>query len=431
MENRKTSSPRQLLAGAMTLSALATPSLVYAEDSPPPPPAPPPTMHEMWTVIQRQQREIDVLRERLRETTSQIQNTDAQGGPGEAGEAGEMGSGGEAGEAGTTDNWWQRTSVHGYGELHYNGGDQDEVDFHRAVIGVQHRFTDQLKAEAELEIEHSVSGDGEPGEVLLEEAKIEYQHADWLEASAGLFYVPLGILNPRHKPADYFGVERNTVERDIIPTTWSEAGVLLGGDIGAGFGYRVAAHSGLDVPIAGANAFKPRNGRQNAAEAEAENGALTAALLWRGLPGVELGLAGQYQSDITQGALGIDATLFSAHADILYQGFGLRGLYARWDLNQVPGGPQTIGRDLQYGWYLEPSYRFDTGIGQFGLFARYSERDNEAGDGTDSTILQFDVGTNYWPHPQVVIKADYQWETRPAASGRDDDRVNLGIGYQF
>ena len=48
------------------------------------------------------------------------------------------------------------------------------------------------------------------------------------------------------------------------------------------------------------------------------------------MPGVELSLTGQYQSDITQGDQGIDATLLEAHADIRRGPWGLRALFARW-----------------------------------------------------------------------------------------------------
>jgi len=36
---------------------------------------------------------------------------------------------------------------------------------------------------------------------------------------------------------------------------------------------------------------------------------------------------------------------------------------------------------------------------------------------------------NFWPHPDVVIKADYQ--TQDNDSGREQDGFNLGVGYQF
>jgi phosphate-selective porin len=40
------------------------------------------------------------------------------------------------------------------------------------------------------------------------------------------------------------------------------------------------------------------------------------------------------------------------------------------------------------------------------------------------------VGANYWPDPQVVLKADYQNYDIPDGS-KGDQRVNLGLGYMF
>jgi hypothetical protein len=160
-----------------------------------------------------------------------------------------------------------------------------------------------------------------------------------------------------------------------------------------------------------------------------------AGLKWTGAPGIELAVTGQYQDDITQNVLGLGtvATLIEVHADIRRGPWGLRALAARWDLDDGPPltGPGAFGRDVQYGWYIEPSYRFDAGFAEIGLFTRYNEYDNEAGDSTDSKIGQFDIGANVWLHPQVVLKVDGQFEFRPPGGSDEDNRVNLGIGYQF
>jgi hypothetical protein len=40
------------------------------------------------------------------------------------------------------------------------------------------------------------------------------------------------------------------------------------------------------------------------------------------------------------------------------------------------------------------------------------------------------IGANYWPHPQVVLKADYQKFDKPDGD-KGDKRFNLGLGYMF
>jgi len=64
------------------------------------------------------------------------------------------------------------------------------------------------------------------------------------------------------------------------------------------------------------------------------------------------------------------------------------------------------------------------------VFARYSTWDNQAGDGADSEYSQVDVGVNYWPLKNVVIKADLQDQDAPTGSD-EFDGFNLGLGFKF
>ncbi len=382
-----------------------------------------PTREEMWAIIQQQQAEIERLKERLDITDEKVEAAGEM-----IAEAGASSDGGQPG-------WWERTSLGGYGELHYNGGDVDELDLHRFVLFLGHEFNDRFRLATEIEIEHALAGDGAPGEVEIEQAFIEYDINANFVTRAGVFLIPAGILNETHEPPTFFGVERNRVESEIIPTTWWEAGAGLTGRFGTGLSFDVAATGGLNTPITGGSAFRIRSGRQKVAESIAKDPALTGRLRWTGIPGVELGVTGQWQSDITQSQLGISAALVEAHADILIDGWGLRALYARWKLEDgAPGtGPAALGRDVQYGWYVEPSYRFPVASwGQLGVFARYSQLDNFAGNSVSTRVSQFDIGVNYWPIPDIVLKADFQWAKRPAAIAADDDnRLNVGIGWQF
>ncbi|NIR61869.1 MAG: porin [Gammaproteobacteria bacterium] len=333
----------------------------------------------------------------------------------------------------------RRTHIGGYGELHYNnwdnrlagGDDVDMLDFHRFVLFFGHEFTDDLRFDSELEVEHALSGDGEPGEVELEQAYVEFDLNDRHRARGGLFLIPVGILNDTHEPPTFYGVERNPVENNIIPTTWWAGGAALVGELAPGVSYDLAVHEGLKTSAA--DGFAVRDGRQKTAKADASDLAYTTRLKWTGLPGLELAGALQYQQDITQdsGDNAGGATLYEAHAiwnnagSAAQRGFGLRALYAMWDLDG--SGPEAVGADEQSGWYVEPSWKFGPSVG---VFTRFSQWDNRAGNGGDTEFDQWDVGLNYWPHPDVVIKADYQDQSSPAGSD-EFDGFNLGIGYQF
>ena len=382
-----------------------------------------PSREEMWRVIQAQQKEIDVLKAAQSGTEKRVVATEEKVEATGAVVAQQMEKS-DASPAG----WWNNTSIGGYGELHYNGGRKDEIDLHRFVLFVEHQFTDDIRFFSEVELEHTVAGEGRKGDAQVEQAFLEFDLTEKQKAQAGIFLLPVGILNETHEPPTFYGVERNNVEVNIIPTTWWEGGAQMLGELGGGFSYNAAVHSGLDVATTGANAFRPRNGRTKVSEAPANDPAVTARLRWKGMPGVELGVSGQYQNDITQNATDVDAYLVETHADIRRGPWGLRALYARWEIDGAAA--KALGRDEQYGWYAEPSYRFAVPLGEIGVFARYSRWDNNAGDKRDSKFDQSQLGVNFWPHPDIVLKADYQFDDAPASTS-EDDRFNLGVGFQF
>lgn len=342
-------------------------------------------------------------------------------------------------------NWFDKISLGGYGELHYNNldaessnRDVEQIDFHRFVLFLGYEFTDDIRFFSEVELEHSLAGEGQPGEVELEQAFIEFDlFDDSAAARAGIFLLPIGILNETHEPNTFYGVERNDVENVIIPSTWWAGGAGYTQRFGDGFQFDVAVHEGLAIPTAGGNAFRIRSGRQKTAEASAEDLAGTARLKYTGIPGVEVGASVHYQKDASQGSKdGLeDALLYEIHLAVQRGPFGFRGLYAEWDLDinetealALGNTAQTINRaEKQYGWYVEPSWKlFD----QLGIYTRYEEVD---GVRDRDNFDQWEVGMNYWPHEQVVLKIDYRSRDHEplTAQDRDFDGFDLGVGYQF
>ncbi len=325
---------------------------------------------------------------------------------------------------------FSKTHIGGYGELHYNnlqgeGGasDKSEIDFHRFVLFLDHDFSESIKFKSELEVEHSISGDDQPGEVELEQAYIDFLINDNFNVRSGLFLLPVGIINEVHEPPAFYGVERNPVEKNIIPATWWEGGFGGFGQIIPGLSYDLYLHSGLET--SGPD-YKVRSGRQKVGKASADNLAATARLRWNALPGLELAATYQYQDDITQGtddAAG-RADMFETHAIINKGAFTLKALYAMWDLDG--SGPKASGADEQVGYYVEPSFKLTSTVG---VFARYNCWDNQAGSDSKSEKTQWDMGINYWPHPNVVLKADYQVQDNE--NDKNQDGFNLGLGYNF
>lgn len=377
-----------------------------------------PSSDEMWKTIQSQQNEIQQLKSQVAATADAFESSFASGSK--------------------LAQWAEKTSIGGYGELHYNnlnnqlsGGsaDKDEIDLHRFVLFFGHQFSDDVRFYSELEVEHAIAGEGKAGEVEVEQAFVEWGYTENHHVKAGSFLIPVGIINETHEPDTFYGVERNPVEKNIIPATWWEGGLAFSGTLSAGLNYDLAISSGLSLAD---GKYKVRDGRQKVGEANADDFAYTARLKYTAIQGLELAATVQYQEDLLQGeqhssgAKNVDGVLIEGHAVYQVDALSVRALYAQWNLDRALSTSQS-GADEQKGWYLEPAYKVNE---KLGVFARYGEWDNQAGDQADSKYKQLDFGANYWVTETVVAKVDYQIQSAP--SGNDEfDGLSLGVGWSF
>lgn len=407
---------RKLIA-SLLLSAGLTTSASFAADSMP-------SQADMWKIIQQQQKQIEELKSLVAETKAETQKQlkttqDQVEATTLALEAFDQGMIGGSG-------WWANTSIGGYGELHYNNYDQsnDVIDFHRFVLFVNHEYTDRVRLFSELEIEHSYSGNGNPGAVELEQAFVQIDWSDKFSTDTGLFLMPIGILNETHEPDTFYGVERNNIENKLIPTTWWEAGIKGNYRMDNGVSLEGGIVSGLNTTNGNI-----RSGRQKVALATMNEPAVVGRIKYTGTPGLELAASAFYQDNLEQSTTTETSGLLStAHAVYTKDGFGLRALYARWDLS----GNIAAAAEEQQGFYVEPSYRFeiDEEYGDVGFFYRYSDYEFFNGSLNKDTIHT--IGVNYWPIDKVVFKADLQ-DTSNADSlqTKGDTVINLGFGYHF
>ncbi len=317
-----------------------------------------------------------------------------------------------------------KTIISGYGELHYNnlkddtnGKSKNEIDFHRFVLEFGHEFSDKTRFFSELELEHAIAGEGKKGEIELEQAYIEHDFNDNASVRAGVVLIPVGILNETHEPDNFYGVERNPVEKNIVPATWWGGGVGVSGHNENGVSYDLLLHEGLKVP---AN-FKIRSGRQKTGKATAKDFATTGRVKYTGIAGLELAATYQHQQDFSQSEdHGGSANLFETHAAYNQGPLTLKALYAKWNLKG--SAANAAQKDKQDGSYVEAGYKI---LPKLGLFTRYNKWDN--GGPGDTEITQVDFGLNYWLEDSVVFKADVQNQ-----SGNGNlDGFNLGLGYSF
>ncbi|HCT41948.1 MAG TPA: porin [Moraxellaceae bacterium] len=340
-----------------------------------------------------------------------------------------------------------KTSLGGYGEAYFKsiddstGKKKDEFDAYRLVLFVGHQFSDKVRFASELEIEHAYVKDTDTdtngsttsikkseGYVAVEQLFLEYQYADKHRAAAGQLLVPVGILNETHEPDTFYGVFRAPVEREIVPGTWYETGVMFSGDILPGLSYDAMMSSGLKT-----TSGNIKDGRQRGSKADGADVAYTARVKYTGIAGLELGLTMQEQQDMAQGGAKVagtdlDASMIETHVAYTAGPFGLRALYAEWDMNENALLAADQKRAEQKGWYVEPSWKV---VPTVGVFARYSEWDNEAGDAVNTNWQEKSVGVSWWLHERAVVKADLQRRDDPKGSNKDQDGFNVGIGFSF
>ncbi len=436
--------------GLLSLAAaISCTSLLAAEPIGPTPAS----LQELWSVVQAQQARIKQLEVQAEASDQQLADADARLATNEQQvieTTQQVNAVSDYAESLATtlpagSRWAEQTQIGGYGELHYNNlsaddsqYDNKEIDFHRFVLSVNHEFNDRLRLFSEVELEHAVSGDDENGEVELEQAYLQYDLNDQHYVDGGLFLVPVGILNETHEPNTFYGVERNAVENIIIPTTWREGGVAVGGHYGNGLAWDLATTSGLAIPAnefnsdgsVNTNQYRIRSGRQEVSEATANDLAYTGRLKYTGISGLELTASYQYQADASQqSGDGLDAgQLVSTHA--IYQRglFMLRALYAGWHFQG--NAVEAADADTQKGWYVEPSLKFRPGNYDIGVYARYEDVDAYQGQ---NQFDEWQTGVNYWPVSNVVLKFDYRDRSYDltADRGRDFNGFDLGMGYMF
>jgi hypothetical protein len=331
-----------------------------------------------------------------------------------------------------------RVHIGGYGEMHYNSltaNDEDkrQLDLHRMVLFFGYDFSDNVRFVSEFEVEHTlVSGGSEHGAVEIEQAYVELDVFNDAQFRTGVMLMPIGIVNETHEPPTFYGTERPIIETTIIPSTWYSAGISLSKTFDNGLSYDVLLTEGLKTedPTTSddADPFYLKGGKQKASYSDAFDLAVTGRLRYRGITGLELATYGQYQPDLDQSAeesYADSATLLGGHAIYQFGTLTATALFARWDV--AGDAAKAAGKDVQQGGYVELSHRQNEKWGVFTRHSAWSEQE-------DDSATQTDFGVNYYPHPDVVFKADYQLQNDDAESRGDinsGDGFNLGMGYQF
>ena len=350
-------------------------------------------------------------------------------------------------------------SIGGYGEAFYQNvvGDKGDAkstaDLERMVLYVGYKFTDKILFNSEIEFEHGSTERN--GAVSVEFAALDFFINPMANVRAGMVLMPMGFLNQIHEPPFYFGNHRPEVEQKIIPSTWNEVGVGLFGAITPNLTYTTYVVNGLNATGFDSNGI--RNGRQGGSEALAQNLGYVARMDYvpDALPGVTVGgsayVGNSGQDQVYDGQKpSVFTQLYESHVQWKYRGVEFRtlgswGFVGNADILSAaaganPANGQGVIGSQNYGWYSEVGYdvlplMFRDTPQYLAPFVRYEKLNTVAkaptGYVSDPSKDQqvFQVGLQYKPIPQVVIKADYR--NFVAKQGPLPDDFNLGFGFIF
>ncbi|MBI4180234.1 hypothetical protein HY522_12505 [bacterium] len=363
----------------------------------------------------------------------------------------------------------QKTRMGGYMEMHYlstQDGDGENLDFHRYVLYVGHRFNDWIQFHSELEFEHSFIRDRH-GEFELEQAYLEFTPKEDFGIRSGVIVVPMGVINQFHEPPTFHGVERPDVDNKIIPSTWFAAGAGFFGNLTAGLKYQVYAINALQFIAAQNDNTTPaltlgtdglRNNRQKQFGAESNGNVF------------DIGIAGRLDYAVERYPLNLGFSYYGGDAgdkvsdsggkpDITGLAFDARykqdridfvGEWTQFDVDGAAALKTLTGTDQAErleGWYAQGAYWLiqpgdregllrDAGLAGFVRFEKYDTAEKMPSNSTNTAQNNRDreqwvYGITFKPVQNLAVKFDYTSFKDADSSTRDNDKFNAGIGWQF
>jgi hypothetical protein len=343
-------------------------------------------------------------------------------------------------------------SLGGYMDMEYRDLDNLESTFrqHRWIINIGAQPHERIRFNSELEIDYGGPDTaGADGELKVEQAYVDYLINDYINVRAGAVLTPFGRYNLYHDSDLQDLTDRPLMARDIVPTTWTEAGYGLFGEFDPVIGeyedllvnYEIYVVNGLDDGFSDTGF---RGARNSLKTDNNDNKSIVGRLSLSPFLGHEIGLSGyrgEYGST-NDVLLGGAVDTFSTVGP-----FELISELAYFDVEESPTAASDLANYL-YGGYVQLNYHFwpeflnDTFLGEkfesptFTLVGRYGWA--EIHDDSDATIgnnkeQRTTLGFNYRPIDSFVVKFEYQFnetdnETLEAGDG-DGFITSVALGF--
>ncbi|MDA7816650.1 porin [Sulfurimonas sp.] len=332
-------------------------------------------------------------------------------------------------------------SIGGYAKVDYyhqskeGVNDVDNIDVYRFIPYIGYKFTDNIIMNAEIEFEHGGIKDGAAGDgyVIMEFLYLDFLFNKNFNLRVGNQLMPMGLLNQKHEPTLFTTVQRPNTSKKLIPSTWHENGVMAYGKITDDLAYQVGAFSGLQLSKgAGEGNDWLRDSRLGSFRADSAGGerlglALSGRLDYTGINGLLLGASTYVDSNVIMG---------DVHFDYSQDAFRTYGVYTMTDrTDTVTGEPERAqGGFVNFSYDMRSMISgFDKKLPVFFQYETVSAQDKVTnGASVDSTDTAT-IGINFFPHEQIVLKADYAMtKDNSKASSQDETNIfSLSMGFVF
>ncbi len=338
-------------------------------------------------------------------------------------------------------------SIGGYGEAFYANPDNgdDFADIYRFITYFGYKFNDWVILNAEIEFEHGATSD-KGGSVVVEFLYLDFLLSDEFSLKVGHVLTPMGLINLRHEPTLFNTVQRPEIERQLIPSTWHENGVLAYGKFeDVGIEYSAGMINALNVN--NSKTKTPTNGWIRSGRiGSSKNGSFSPAFVGRvdytGINGLVTGISAYYgdgsnlkNPEPGEDVSGLTTTMFDFHARYENGPFKAYGLYTQTKLDGAEKLSPTAVEQAS-GYYVNASYDLGGVVGidyKMPIFAQYENWNpvEKTVDGLNESDFETEtvtIGMNFFPADQVVLKLDYEMDE---VGGQDTNTVSFGLGFIF
>lgn len=332
-----------------------------------------------------------------------------------------------------------------------------EIEFEHGGAGIAYEKEDEEGGEWEQETEKG-------GEVELEQFWIQKSFSRAANLRMGHIVVPVGLNNAHHEPLNFFTVYRPEGESTILPSTWHQTGVSFWGRSGD-FRYEAQLLAGLNADNF-TNTGWINKGHKSPMEYDVANKYGASLRLDNySIRGLRIGLSGYYGHSIgnsyPRNANGVDAQykgqvaigaidftyndhnwILRGQADYGYLGDAEQLKYVYNRLNSkspfkhsafVSKNAYAVGIEAGYNVFSQIAYMRAHNKKMY-VFGRY-EMYNPYASNTKATAYDYTavkrmaVGVNYYPIPQIVVKAEYSNRFLKSIYN-NEPAFNIGVAYE-